>query len=103
MSDDIKQLLEQAPFSFIGTILTLRAVTMTDLAVDDRTAVVHVDHVLHAPEAFARIEGHRITIQLAANVDPPEVGQSFAFFAEGRAFGDSIAVSEIGRLPVESV
>ncbi len=103
MSDDIKKLLEQAPFSFTGTILNLGAATMTNLAVDDRTAVVQVDHVLHAPDAFARIAGQRITIQLAADVDPPEVGQSFAFFAEGRAFGDSIAVAEIGRLPVESV
>jgi len=89
MSDDIKKLLEQASFSFTGTILNLGAATMTNLAVDDRTAVVQVDHVLHAPDAFARIAGQRITIQLAADVDPPEVGQSFAFFAEGRAFGDS--------------
>jgi hypothetical protein len=103
MSDQIKALLAQAPFSFIGTILHLGAATMTGITIDDRTAVVHVDHVLHAPDIFANIEGQRITIQLAANVDPPAVGQSLAFFAEGRVFGESIAVAEIGRLPVEAV
>jgi hypothetical protein len=103
MSDEIKRLIERAPFSFVGTILHLGAATMTEIPVDERTAVVHVDHVLHAPDEFARIEGHRITIQLSPDAGPPAVGQTFAFFAEGLAFGESIAVTEIGRLPVESV
>jgi hypothetical protein len=103
MSDEIKALLARAPFSFIGTILHLGAATMTDVTIDDHTAVVHVDHVLHAPDTFAGIEGQRITIQLALNVDPPAVGQTLTFFAEGRVFGESIAVAEIGRLPVDSV
>src|SRR5262249_61484720 len=33
----------------------------------------------------------------------PAVGQTFAFFAEGLAFGESIAVTEVGRLSAESV
>jgi len=101
--DDIKRMLAQAPFSFVGTVMHLGAATMADLSVDARTAVVHVDHVLHAPDAFARMEGQRITVQLASDADPPAPGQAFAFFAEGLAFGDSIAVKEVGRLPVESV
>jgi len=103
MSEEIKKLLEQAPFSFIGTILHLAAATMTDIPVNERTAVVHVDHVLHAPDEFSRMEGHRITIQLSPDANPPTVGQSFAFFAAGLAFGESIAVTEIGRLAIESV
>jgi hypothetical protein len=103
MAADIKVLLASAPFSFIGTVLHLGAATTASVPVDGRTAVVHVDHVLHAPDAFSRLEGQQITVQLSAAVDPPTAGESHAFFARGLAFGDSIAVSEVGRLPVESV
>jgi hypothetical protein len=103
MSDALKGLLEQSPFSFVGSIVLLGAATMTDIPVDDHTAVVHVDHVLHAPSAFAHMEDHRITIQLAQDAELPTVGQTLAFFVEGLAFGESVAVKEIGRLPVESV
>jgi hypothetical protein len=103
MSDTLKDLLGRSAFSFVGTIVHLGAATMTDVPVDDHTAVVQVDHVLHAPPAFANMETHRVTLQLAPGVSVPVVGESLAFFAEGLAFGESIAIKEIGRLPVESV
>jgi hypothetical protein len=76
---------------------------MGDLAIDDRTAVVLVDHVLTAPDPFKTLEGQRITLQLAADTDPPEVNQQFTFFAQGLAFGESVALAEVGRLPVEDI
>lgn len=103
MPEEINQLIAKAPFSFVGTILQLGAGTMTDIAIDERTAVVRVEHVLHAPDAFTRIEGHHITLQSAPNLEPLAVGQTLAFFAEGHAFGESIAVTEISRLPVDAV
>lgn len=104
MADDaIKKLLAESSFSFIGTVEQLGAATMANLPIDERTAVVHVDHVLDAPPAFAHHEGHRVTVQLAPGVAPPAAGQAFAFFTQGLAFGESIAVSEVGRLPVEDV
>jgi hypothetical protein len=104
MADEaIRQLLEKSSFSFIGTVEQVGAATMTNLPVDARTAVVNVDHVLDAPPAFGQMEGHRVTVQLAPNVDPPSAGQALAFFTQGLAFGDSLAVAEIGRLPVEDV
>jgi len=103
MSDEIKRLLERAPFSFVGTVLHLGAATMTDIPMYEHTGVVQVDHVLHAPDEFTRLAGHRITVQFSPDNELPAVGQTFAFFAEGLAFGESIAVAEIGRLPVESV
>lgn len=103
MSDEIKALMAQAPFSFVGTVLHLGAATTTQAPINDRTAVVQVDHVLHAPDAFKHLDGHQITVQLSATVDPPKVGDSAAFFVTGVSFGDSIAVAEVGRLPVESV
>src|SRR5437879_3298249 len=104
MADEaIRKLLDEASFSFIGTVEQFGAATMASLSIDDRTAVVHVDHVLDAPPAFAQFEGHRVTVQLAPAIDRPAIGQAAAFFTQGLAFGDSVAVKEIGRLPVEEV
>jgi hypothetical protein len=102
-SADIMELMRQAPFSFVGTIEHLGAGTMGSIPIGERTAVVRVDYVLHAPPAFAGLDGQRITLQLAAEREVPAVGDSAAFFAQGLAFGESIAVAEIGRLPVEAV
>ena len=101
--DAVVQLLRQAPFGFVGTIEHLGAATMTDVPIDERTAVVHVDHIVHAPPAFAGLEGHRITLRLRADAEIPQVGDTATFFAEGLAFGDSVAVAEVGRLPVDAV
>lgn len=98
----IIDLLQRAPFSFIGTIQELGAATM-DVPVDDRTAVVSVVRVLHAPDVLLGLGGQRITLQLAADVDPPSVGDTATFFTQGLAFGDSVAVAEVGRLPVTDV
>jgi hypothetical protein len=104
MADEtIKKLLEESSFSFIGTVEQYGAATMSNLSIDDHTAVVNVDHVLSAPAAFAQMEGHRVTVQLARDADPPPVGQALALFTQGLAFGDSVAVTEVGRLPVEDV
>jgi hypothetical protein len=101
--EEIKKLLEVSSFSFIGTVEQFGAATMTNLSIDDHTAVVHVDHVLDAPPAFASLEGQRITVQLARDVALPVVGEALAFFTQGLAFGESIAVTEVGRLPVQDV
>jgi len=103
MSDEaIIDLLRQAPFSFVGTIEHLGAATM-DVPIDERTAVVYVDRVLHAPDVLLGLGGQRITLQLIPDVDPPDVGGTATFFARGLAFGDSVAVAEVGRLPVAAV
>lgn len=104
MSDStIIDLLRHAPFSFVGTIEHLGAATMSNIAIGAQTAVVRVDYVLSAPPAFTGLEGHRITMQLAVDKDTPAVGESAAFFTQGLAFGESITVVEVGRLPVEEV
>jgi hypothetical protein len=103
MSDTIKDLLARSAFSFVGTIVHVGAATMTDTPIDDHTAVVQVDHVLHAPDTFANMENHRITVQLAPGSEVPAVGQSLALFVEGLVFAESIVVKEIGRLPVDAV
>ena len=96
MSEDkIRKLLKDAPFSFLGTIERVGAATTGDVPIDKRTAIAHVDQVLHAPEAFSQLAGTRITIQLAADA---KEGQQYTFFAEGLAYGTGLAVSELGRV-----
>jgi hypothetical protein len=100
---DIKHLVRQAPFSFVGTIEHLGAATSGDLPIDERTAVARVDLVLHAPEAFRGLAGQRVTVQLSPTADLPTVGDQLTVFAEGLAFGETVAVAEIARAPVEAV
>ena len=101
MSDEaITTLLGEGPFAFVGTIEHMGAATMTDVPIDSRTAVVRVDHVLQAPEALPTLEGQRITMQLKEDTQP---GEQAAFFAQGLAFGESVAVTEVGRVAVEAV
>ena len=98
MADDVvRDLLLRSGISFVGTVQQLGAATMADLPVDDHTAVVVVDQVLQAPPAFAGLAGSHVTVQLAAG-DLPDVGNQYAFFANALAFGDSLAVTEVGRV-----
>jgi hypothetical protein len=99
----LTELLRKAPISFVGTVENLGAATMSDVPIDERTAVVFVDHVLHAPEPFVGLEGHRVTLQLADDGEPIAEGQSATFFAEGLAYGETVALKEVGRLPVDAV
>ena len=104
MADDpVVGLLKKSQFSFIGTVERLGSATMGDVPIDDRTAVVRVDQVLHAPAAFAQIAGSRVTLQLSADEGAPEKGSQWTFFATGAAFGESIALTEVGRLPMNQI
>ena len=99
----IPKLLRESAFSFIGTIEHLGAATMPDVPVDRRTAIVLVEQVLHAPAAFSQIANSRVTLQLAAKGTAPKVGDRAAFFANAVAFGDSLALAEVGRVPTSAV
>jgi hypothetical protein len=101
--EPIVEVLRRAPLGFVGTIEHLGAATMKDVPIDDRTAVVFVDHVFHAPDAFANLQGHRVTLQLAKDKPPPQEGETMAWFTRGLAFGDGIAVEEVDRRPVEAM
>jgi hypothetical protein len=99
----VTKLLTQSSISFVGTVERLGASTMTDVPIDNHTAVVRVDQVLHAPDAFVNLAGSPVTVQLAAKPALPKEGEQYAFFTDGAAFGSSIAVTEIGRLPAAQV
>lgn len=104
MSDEtITELLRNAPFSFVGTIEHIGAATVSNIPIDERTAVVRVDYILHSPPLFSKLEGQIITVQLMVERDLPVVGESAAFFVEGRVFAESMAVAEVGRLTIEEI
>jgi hypothetical protein len=103
MTDDtVRDLLQRSGISFVGTVQQLGAATMNDLPIDDHTAVVVVDQVLHAPSAFASLAGTPVTVQLAEG-PTPTVGDQYAFFANALAYGQSLALSEVGRVPAAEI
>ena len=102
--NNVTDLLQSSAISFTGTVERLNASSVAELtAVDDRTGMVLVDRVLHAPPAFAHLAGSQITVQFSAGADPPAVGQRWAFFANGLAYGTGLAVTEVGRLAASEV
>lgn len=103
MSDQgMMDLIRQTPLSFVGTVQYLGSATM-DVPVDDRTAVVYLDQVLHAPEALRRLASQNITVQFDAASDVPAAGTTAAFFGYITALGNSFAVQEVQRLPLSDV
>jgi hypothetical protein len=104
MSEDkMTGLLGESAFSFVGTVEHVNAATMEEVPIDEHTAVVHVDQVLHAPDAFAQLAGTSVTLQLAPGSDAVEPDSRWAFFANGVAFGASLVLAEVGRAPVDQV
>ena len=101
MSEAAMSLMAEAAFAFVGTVEGVGETTLEDVPADDRTAVVKVDRVLHVPEAFATLAGQTVTLRLAEQEPTPAVGDSHVFFANGLAFGASVALTEVGRQPVE--
>ena len=100
---EVLDLMSRAGISFTGTVQRVGESRVAGVAADERTAVVRVDQVLHAPDALARLAGSDVTVQLAADAEILQPGQRAAFFADAVAFGETLAVSEVGRLPVEAV
>jgi hypothetical protein len=91
---------QQARFVFIGTVQKLRAATLDEAPVDDRTAIVRVDEVIDAPEALAQYAGHDITVH-AGGRKRLEKGQQAKFYANPWLFGDSIAVESLDHEDVK--
>jgi hypothetical protein len=85
-----------ARFVFIGTVQKLRAATMDDVPIDERTAIVRVDEVILAPEALAHYAGHDITVHVGGR-KRLQAGQQARFSTNPWLFGDSIAVESIDQ------
>jgi hypothetical protein len=104
MSDKkIAELLAKSSFSFVGTVTEVGASTVADLPVNNKTIIVNVDSVLHAPGVLSGFGGNRITVQLLSKGSALEVGDTVTLFTEPTVFGDSLAVDEVGRMKPTAV
>ena len=101
--EDVLGLVRRTPLSFLGTVTRVGDTRLAEVPAGERMAVVKVDTVLHAPDAFTRLGGGEVTIQLSDDLDLPAVGDAAAFFTDGLAYGEGLAVREVGRLPADAV
>lgn len=92
-------LAQQARFVFKGTVQKLKAATMRNVEVNDRTVVVRVEEVVHAPQALSHYAGQDITVQLGGKKKVKK-GQQAIFYTNGSIFGDSVVVQSIDHLDV---
>jgi hypothetical protein len=89
-------LAQQAKFVFQGTVQKIKATTLKEVEATDRTVVVRVDHIIHAPEPFVDFAGHEITVQLAQG-EKVKPGQTLIFYTNGWVFGEGLAVQAVGH------
>jgi hypothetical protein len=89
-----------APFVFFATVRRPGGSQIEMLESEEYpTAVVRVDEVISAPEAVGDVTAREITVHLS---DRRELGRGsrHLFLATSLQFGDQIAVTELGHLPV---
>jgi hypothetical protein len=90
----------EATYIFKGTVEKLKAATMKNVPVDNRTVVVRVDQVIEAPKNLADYAGKDITVQLSGR-QKVRVGQGMVFHTNGWIFGDSVAVQSVRQEAVK--
>jgi hypothetical protein len=93
----VKELLARSNLAFTGTVEDVEATTVVDVPVNARTVVVQVSEVLHAPSEVGLEPGSRVTVQLADDLPTLPSGATATFFANGLAYGEELAVAEVGR------
>src|SRR5271157_423037 len=93
------RLTRQSRFVFTGSLERLAGSTLSLLPAGPRTAVVRVDHIHRAAHELHDQGGQSITVVLADEVDGDRE-RRLVFFTDPILFGETMAVREIGRLPV---
>jgi len=96
---DLIERIEAAAFSFTGTVGAPATAAFAGMPVDARTSVVHVDEVLHAPDALARMVGADVAVRLSPGLPVPAAGERATFFTDIVALGQRLVLAEVGRLP----
>src|SRR5215211_364878 len=93
----VKDLLASANLAFTGSVEEVGRSTVGGIEVDDRTVVVRVAQLLQGPPGVGLPEGSRVTVQLSPDLPALGPGAQSTFFANGWVYGDSLAVTEVGR------
>lgn len=99
---EVDDLLRRSQFVFEATVDSGGRSTVAEIPVDDHTVVVRVDRVLHAPAALARAAGSEVTVQLLDASPLLAPGERTVLFTSALAFGQGIAVTEVGRTEPEA-
>ncbi|HEY2954119.1 MAG TPA: hypothetical protein VGK89_02580 [Candidatus Eisenbacteria bacterium] len=89
---------DRARFVFQGTVKKLRASALDEVPASDRTVVVRVERVIHAPEVLGDCAGEDVTVRLAEG-ETVKSGESLIFHTRGWIFGQGIAVESVGHDP----
>jgi hypothetical protein len=71
--------------------------------VDERTVIVQVIEVLKGPAGMVLPPGSAITVQLSSDLLVLQPSEQATFFTNGWVYGETLAVTEVGRMPVEAV
>ena len=87
---------DHAKFVFQGTVRKLRASALEQVPASDRTVVVRVDRVIHAPESLSDCAGQDVTVRLAEG-ETVKSRESVIFHAHGWIFAEGIAVQSVGH------
>jgi len=95
-TSDVVDLVGKSSFAFKGTVKKLRASALPIFPATDNTAVVTVDEVLRGANSVGNFAGQDITVQML-NVATKK-GDQIVFFCNVAAYGESIAVVEVGRI-----
>ena len=91
-----------APFVFEGTVKSLSASNVTAVPADEKTAVVQVDHVRHAPRVLAGFAGKEVTLRMGPS-EKLAAGEKAIFYTDSLVFADQLAVQSMGHDPVPAL
>ena len=87
-----------ATFVFKGTIKRLRASNVKQAPASDRTAIVTVNNVIHAPPNLAGYAGQDITVELSKTRNVT-AGAKMIFYATSWLYAENIAVHSLREEP----
>jgi hypothetical protein len=99
--DEVLDLMARSGIGFVGTVRSVA--TGPEAAAAERTVVVRVDELIHAPEALTGLAGSDVVVRLDPGLPAVHPGDQWTFFADVEAFAGDISVREVGRLPAEAV
>ncbi len=89
---DLTAWSEQAQLVFVGAVEALA---------QPATATVRVVEVVRAPPVLSRLAGQ--VVALLVDGDPPAVGETWGFFADGVVLGEDVTAHEVGRVTPDAL
>ena len=90
--------IPDAQFVFRGTMLQRGTATFAEVPINENTAAVRIDEILHGNEIVQDFAGQAITVQLGTG-QSVEQGGEYIFHTNGWLFGASLAVVCVAVTP----